>query len=160
MIPININFINSSENKSDNKNLQKSKITNRNDANNCVELKANIKSSEAVGKEVKKVPNMLCSPQNNGDQHHEVQHNRDQYNRNQHKYEKETLTKMDVIDLEDKTETVCICEVVSRSDDQNTSIDWRVTQSSQHQIYKDLEVSLSPMNRKVHTQHILVICRL
>ena len=160
LIPIKINFINSSENKSDNKNLQKSKITNRNDANNCVELKANIKSSEAVGKEVKKVPNMLCSPQNNGDQHHEVQHNRDQYNRNQHKYEKETLTKMDVIDLEDKTETVCICEVVSRSDDQNSSIDWRVTQSSQHQIYKDLEVSLSPMNRKVHTQHILVICRL
>ena len=142
LIPIKINFIKSSEKKSDNKHLQKSKITKRSDAiDNCVELKVDMMSSQALGEEVKKVPIMSSSHQNR-DQHHTDLHNRDQYNRNQHKYEKETLTKMDVIDLEDKTETVCICEVVSRSDDQNTSIDWRVTQSGQHQIYKDLEVSL------------------
>ena len=77
----------------------------------------------------------------------------------QHKYEKETVTKKEA----DKTETECIYG----SDEQNmninpttgSSIDWRVTQKSLNQIYKDLEVYLSPYN-ELGSKNSIYICYL
>ena len=135
LIPIKINFINSSG-----KNGKKSKITSSSEASNCVELKIDLMSSQASGEEVKKVPIMSCSPHNNRDKH-TGDHNGDQYSRNQLRCENETLAKMhkDKIDVKDKTVEEQNSKINPRL---SSSIDWKLTQKSPNHIYKDLEVHI------------------
>ena len=130
LIPIKINFINSSGNKYEN-NLQKSKITHRSDANNCdkLKLKVGMMSSQALGAEVQKVPNMSSSPQHSRDQHHEDQHNKCEY-------ETETLTKIDkdIGELKDKTETYD--QNLTMNPTTSSTVDWRVAHESLIHLFK------------------------
>ena len=86
-------------------------------------------SSQALGAEVQKVPNMLSSPQHSRDQHHEDQHNKCEY-------ETETLTKIDkdIGELKDKTETDN--QNLTMNPTTSSTVDWRVAHESLIHLFK------------------------
>ena len=170
LIPIKINFINSSGKTFEKENESKSTITPRGEAKHCFEVKSDMMSSQALEKEGKNGPIISCSPPHDRDQHHEDQQHGEEHHGDQqhgdnhirdenitikHIYKNETLRKMDVRDLRDETESFCISEgEVEAEEDQNLkikptpscSVDWRLTQKNLNQIYEDLEVSWTETN--------------
>ena len=170
LIPIKINFINSSGKTFEKENGSKSTITLRGEAKHCVEVKSDLMSSQALEKEGKNGPIISYSPPHDRDQHHEDQQHGEEHHGDQqhgdnhirdeniiikHTYKNETLRKMDVRDLKDETESFCISEgEVEAEEDQNLkikptpscSVDWRLTQKNLNQIYEDLEVSWTETN--------------